>query len=139
MSPKEELVKQWLTLAGEDLRMAELTMRDTEPVYWAAAFHCQQAAEKSLKAFLAYHEHHVEKTHDIDFLLGLCKEILPEIGYLIDSGGKLSDYAVDSRYPAARFEITQQKAEEAIETARSIFEFVLNALPGLAEDRQAEI
>ena len=70
MSPKVELVREWLTLADDDLRIAELTMKDSEPVCWAAAFHCQQAAEKSLKAFLAYHERHVEKTHDIEFLLG---------------------------------------------------------------------
>jgi len=43
MSPKEELVKERLTLADDDLRLAGLTMKDTEPVYWAAAFHCQQA------------------------------------------------------------------------------------------------
>ena len=131
MSPKEELVKEWLTLADNDLRLAELIMRDSEPVSWAAAFHCQQAAEKSLKAFLAYHERHVEKTHDIEFLLGLCAKILPEAGDLIDVGGKLSDYAVDSRYPAARFEIAQQQAKEAIEAAHSIFEFILNSLPEL--------
>ena len=44
MSPKEELVKEWLTLADDDLRLAGLTMKDAEPVYWAPAFHCQQAA-----------------------------------------------------------------------------------------------
>lgn len=135
MSPKEELVKEWLTLADDDLRLAELTMSDSGPIYWAAAFHCQQAAEKSLKAFLAYHEQHVEKTHDIEFLLGLCAKILPEAGDLVDAGGKLSDYAVDSRYPAAKFEITQQKAEQAIRTARKIFECVLKALPDLVKDR----
>jgi len=77
MSPKEELVKEWLRLADDDLRLAGLTMKDDEPVYWAAAFHCQQAAEKSLKAFLAYNEYHVEKTHDIEFLVKLCIKILP--------------------------------------------------------------
>jgi HEPN domain-containing protein len=43
----------------------------------------------------------------------------------------MSDYAVDSRYPAPRLEITKQKAEQAIETARSIYEFVLKSLPEL--------
>jgi len=91
--------------------------------------------EKSLKAFLAYHERHVEKTHDIEFLLGLCAKILPEAGDLIDAGGKLSDYAIESRYPAPRIEVNKLQATEAIETARGIYEFILNALPDLAEDR----
>jgi len=135
MSPKEELVKQWLTLADDDLRLAGLAMKDIEPVYWAAAFHCQQAAEKSLKAFLAYNEYHVEKTHDIEFLVKLCMKILPEIEQFIESGASLSEHAVETRYPAAIFEITKIKAEGAVETARSIYEFVINALPDLAEDR----
>jgi HEPN domain-containing protein len=131
MSPKEELVKQWLTLADDDLRLAELTMKDTEPVYWAAAFHSQQAAEKSLKAFLAYNEFHVEKTHDIEFLVKLCMKFSPEIEQFIETGAALSEYAVETRYPAARFEITKIKAEKAVKGARGIYEFILNALPNL--------
>ena len=136
MSPKEELVKEWLTLADDDLRLAGLTMKDAEPVYWAAAFHCQQAAEKSLKAFLAYNEYHVEKTHDIEFLVKLCMKILPEMEQFIESGAALSEYAVDTRYPATKFEITKIKAEKAVDTARSIFEFILNALPDLSKPLQ---
>jgi HEPN domain-containing protein len=131
MSPKEELVRQWLTLADEDLSIAELIMRDSESVYWGAAFHCQQTAEKSLKAFLAYNDYHVEKTHDIEYLVKLCAKILPEIEPFIEAAAVMSDYAVDSRYPAPRLEITKQKAEQAIETARSIYEFVLKSLPEL--------
>jgi len=129
MTPKEELVSEWLKRADDDLRIAELLMKDAEPVYWASAFHCQQAAEKSLKAFLAYHEYHVEKTHDIEFLVKLCHEIEPGMEQFIVTGATLSKYAVDSRYPAPRFEITRKKAEKVIEIARDIFEYILNALP----------
>lgn len=135
MSPKEELAREWLTLADDDLRLAALAMKDFKPVCWAAAFHCQQAAEKSLKAFLAYHDCHVEKTHDIEFLLGLCKKILPEIERFIEPSRALTTYAIESRYPAPRLEVTEPQAKEAIETARGIYEFILNALPDLAKDR----
>ena len=90
MNPKDELVREWLTLADDDLRIAELAMKDIEPVCWAATFHSQQAAEKTLKAFLAYHEFHVEKTHDIEFLLGLCRRILPEMEQFIEKGSVLT-------------------------------------------------
>ena len=131
MSPKEELVKEWLTLADDDLRMAELTMKDSEPVCWAAAFHCQQAAEKSLKALLAYNEYHVEKMHDVAFLVKLCVKFLPEMEQFIETGAALSEYAVETRYPAVRVEITKIKAEKAVETARDIYEFILKSLPDL--------
>ncbi len=136
MSPKMELVREWLTLADDDLRLAELAMKDSEPVCWGAAFHCQQAAEKSLKAFLAYHEFHVEKTHDIEFLLGLCREILPEIERFIEKGSVLTGYAVDSRYPVPRVEVTEQQSKEAIQAARSIYEFILKSLPDLTKPPQ---
>jgi HEPN domain-containing protein len=111
--------------------MAELTLKDTEPIYWAAAFHCQQAAEKSLKAFLAYNEYHVEKTHDIEFLVKLCMKFSSQMEQFIESGAALSEYAVDPRYPVAKFEITKIKAEKAMEIARNIFEFILDALPDI--------
>lgn len=41
MNPRDELVREWLTLADDDLHMAELAMKDTEPVCWAIAFHSQ--------------------------------------------------------------------------------------------------
>ena len=131
MSPKEELVKKWLILADDNLKLAEMTMKDTEPVYWAAAFHCQQAAERSLKAFLAYNEYHVEKTHDIEFLVKLCLKFLPEMEQFIEVSAVLSEYAVETRYPMSRFEITRVKAKEAMEIARSIYEFVLKSIPEL--------
>ncbi len=48
MEPKLEMTRQWIMRADDDLRLAELIMSDSEPVYWGAAFHCQQAAEKVL-------------------------------------------------------------------------------------------
>ena len=91
-------------------------------------------AEKSLKASLAYHERHIEKTHDIEYLLGLCSEILPEIEKLIEPSRDLTAYAVESRYPVPRVEVTELQAKQAIETVRTIYEFVLNSLPDLAEN-----
>lgn len=49
----------------------------------------------------------------------------------IEKGGVLTGYAVDSRYPAPHVDVTQQQAKEAIEIARSIYEFILKSLPDL--------
>ncbi|MEW6107540.1 MAG: HEPN domain-containing protein, partial [Bacillota bacterium] len=40
----------------------------SEGPYDTACFHCQQAAEKHLKAFLAYHERPIPHTHDLEEL-----------------------------------------------------------------------
>jgi HEPN domain-containing protein len=47
-----ELVRQWLAKADLDYRTAERLLGDTEPIRESVAFHCQQAAEKYLKALL---------------------------------------------------------------------------------------
>lgn len=55
MDPKTELARQFLIRADDDLRISELIMSELEPVYWAAAFHSQQCAEKALKGLLTFH------------------------------------------------------------------------------------
>jgi HEPN domain-containing protein len=46
----------------------------------SACFHCQQAVEKSLKAFLCYMGKDIEKTHSITFLLSECSFFDPVFG-----------------------------------------------------------
>ena len=43
----------WLRKAAQDLRGAEIDLAAAPPLPGDAAFHCQQATEKALKAFLA--------------------------------------------------------------------------------------
>jgi HEPN domain-containing protein len=46
------LVRQWIAKAEVNYRTAERLVRDDEPIRESIAFHCQQTAEKYLKAFL---------------------------------------------------------------------------------------
>lgn len=49
-------VRQWLLKADHDLRSARCLMSgDGEPLLDTAVYHCQQAAEKALKAYLTAH------------------------------------------------------------------------------------
>ena len=50
---KREWVRSWLTKAHSDLRSACALMALAEPATDTAIYHCQQAAEKSLKGYLA--------------------------------------------------------------------------------------
>ena len=43
----------------------------------------------------------------------------------------MTTYAVDSRYPVPHGNISEEEAAKAMEIARSIFEFVIDALPNL--------
>jgi HEPN domain-containing protein len=119
-------------LADDDLRLSELIMSDSEPVYWATAFHAQQCAEKALKSLLTFHDVRAGKTHDIGNLLKLSLPVLAGLEQFKEQASILTAYAIDSRYPEPRGDISKREATKAVEIARSIYEFVLKSLPDLA-------
>ncbi len=84
----------------------------SEPLYDLICFHCQQAAEKYLKAFLQELGLNVPKTHNLDQLLAL---LLPHDGSLrpLRRGlSSLTKFAVDYRYPDES--ATSRKAQAAL-------------------------
>lgn len=134
MEPKAELAKQFLMRADDDLRISELIMGETEPVYWAAAFHSQQCAEKALKSLLTFHNIRAGKTHNVGDLLKLSLSVLPSLEKLKESASILTAYAVDSRYPVPYGDINEKEAKDALKIARNIFELVMNSLPDLGKE-----
>lgn len=71
---KNDLVEEWMEYAQRDILSAKyLTSMKPEPLE-IICFHCQQAAEKALKAYLVFLEIRVPKTHDLDQLLELCEK-----------------------------------------------------------------
>ena len=58
--------RAWLSKAQTDIRSAEHAMEAPTPFLEDTAFHCQQAAEKSLKAFLTWHDAPFRKTHSLE-------------------------------------------------------------------------
>ena len=96
-----------------------------------AVYHCQQAAEKAVKAFLVHHGRAYEQTHDIEVSVDLAAEINPAFSNLSDAADALTPYATRFRYPNATFAIEPLPSEfdEALQHAQTIYDFVLNLLP----------
>jgi HEPN domain-containing protein len=69
-----EYVRRWLTKANNDLKVAEheIVLRPEDMVTEAICFHCQQAVEKFLKAYLITNEIEFGRTHNLEYLLELC-------------------------------------------------------------------
>ncbi len=84
---------------------------------------------------MTFYDVRAGKTHDISNLLNLSISLLGDLEQFKDRAGVLTIYAVDSRYPAPYGDVSKEEATKAIATARGIFEFVLDALPELTEDR----
>lgn len=95
----DEYIKNWLVKADNDLKTAEheLALPEEKIITDTVCFHCQQAVEKYLKAFLIYHKVEIKRTHIIKYHLIQCAKIDKDFDNIEVKG--LSRFAVDIRYP----------------------------------------
>lgn len=112
----KEYINAWLQKAEHDIMTAQRLLEIQPLILDNACFHCQQAIEKSLKAYLCYREKDIVKTHDIDFLLVECSGFDP-IFDTIDTLN-INEYAVAVRYPD--FSLVPE-----IEEAKKIYELAI--------------
>lgn len=124
-----ELARQWLAKARRDLTAAERLRGGQDPLLDVAVYHCQQAAEKALKAYLAWCDLPVPKTHDLIDLLERCQARDPAFASLHEAAEALTPYSVAFRYPGDVLEPDPADADEALAYARTVLAFVVARLP----------
>ncbi len=113
------IAREWFEYASRDISAAEFLMRMTPVPIEIICYHCQQSAEKSLKAFLAYNSEVIPRVHDLTFLLEKCAAIDKSLKDLHDEALDLSDYSVVVRYPFA-IDLNIEDARKAIKDAQKI-------------------
>ncbi|MDP3244145.1 MAG: HEPN domain-containing protein [bacterium] len=116
-------VADWLKRADEDTQAAEVLLTDGG-LSNSVCFHSQQAAEKYLKAFLAFQEKHIRKVHDLVVILTLCEEIDQSFKDLRDDVSYLSKFYIETRYPGDYPRFARREASEALKSVLKIKEFV---------------
>lgn len=85
---------------------------DIEKIY----FELQQSAEKLLKSILSKHAIIFPKSHDIEQIIGLCKQHGIELVENAEMLIELSDYAVEGRYSIIHDDLNEsEKYIEIIE------------------------
>jgi HEPN domain-containing protein len=127
------LAAEWLRWATADLQVALLTS-DERIAPQIAAFHAQQAAEKSLKALLVQEQIDFPRTHSIGVLLTLLEQAgISGVQDLIDATG-LTRYAVSTRYPGEEEPVRSAEAHDAATLATRVFDWVVAHLPASSDD-----
>jgi HEPN domain-containing protein len=124
----ENLVNQWKKTAERDLLAARQILGGEIVVTEAVCFHCQQAVEKLLKAFLVKHQIEFAKTHSIMVLINKCSEIDKSFKDELSEADLLTDYAVEVRYPDDWYEPTVEEARNAYQIALKGEKFILEKL-----------
>jgi HEPN domain-containing protein len=118
----------WMEKAAIDLRSARALM--AAQIVSSALFHCQQAAEKSLKAFLTWHGIPFRRVHDLEEIGVLCVSIEPAIAAIVKRAEPLTAYAWKLRYPGEPYEPEIAEGEECLEIAQLVFDQIRLRLPG---------
>ena len=113
------VARSWVLKAERDFKVAQGLLRRWVAGYGdAACFHCQQAAEKYLKARLIDTGISFPRTHDLSALLALLLPRHPLWQSFEAACQTLTQYAVNVRYPGD--DATKRDAREALQFATAI-------------------
>ena len=121
--------RAWLAKAAEDLRAAEFERTATPPLSSDIVFHTQQAAEKTMKGFLSWHDRPFRKTHNLVEIGEACVAIDASLEALLRRAATLTEYAWKFRYPGEPEPPSISEADEALGVAREVYEAMLHRLP----------
>ncbi len=124
-----EEAASWFRKAEDDLRAARVDLDAVPPLIGDALFHCQQASEKVLKAFLAWHDARFRKTHDLGELGKQSVEVDPSLESICRRAEPLTVFATVFRYPGEPGKPSMGEAERALETAHALYVAVVERLP----------
>jgi HEPN domain-containing protein len=124
--------EDWVFFADKDLQAAEIIINDEYPLTNIAAFHCQQAIEKYLKAYIIEKKGALTRIHDLIKLNAIVNEIknldIDEKKLIV-----LNEVYLDSRYPGDLGLMpdgmpTNDQAKEFIEFVNEIKITIVNEL-----------
>ena len=129
---RKALLRSWLTKAASDLKTARILGSADEAPLDTAIYHCQQTAEKAVKAFLVSKEISPEKTHDIRKLTLEAAAHEQRFNELLDMAAALTPYAWEFRYPDDLSETypTREEFDESFATRPGHLRFRVEPAPG---------
>jgi HEPN domain-containing protein len=121
------LLDEWVKKAEDDYRMAcALGLRRKPPLPDGVCYHCQQSAEKYLKAFLVMQGVAPPRTHSLRELLDLSEAIDARLAVLLPHIRILDPYSVRFRYPGR--DSTVEESGEALAELRPLRRALRRAL-----------
>jgi HEPN domain-containing protein len=123
-----DAVQRWVEKAENDFRNAEyvLTMQHNCP-FDTVSYHCQQCAEKYLKAMLIYRNVEFPRTHDLVVLFNLLQQIDP-LNLRLQDVQPLNRYSIEARYPGDWEVIDESEARAAFERVNVVRGIIRNGL-----------
>jgi HEPN domain-containing protein len=117
-----KVVLEWLYFADADYDSALILNDSYRKHNEIICYHCQQAVEKYLKAFLCYNGVIPPKIHVLETLCALCSDFDSSFNELAKDCAYLSPFAVQARYPL-EMEITDTNTKKSLEITQRLKDF----------------
>lgn len=115
--------EEWIRKARQDLRGARILFEATGADD-LVAFHCQQAVEKYLKAYLIQSTGILHSGHFLMGLLKKCYQIDNRFRRFINHVTYLNTYYIETRYPSVdALEVDREDAKQCLDYAAEILDF----------------
>jgi HEPN domain-containing protein len=111
-------VSRWIEQADEELDTAKIDYQAGK--YFAAAFWCQQAAEKAFKGLLIEENNTFPRIHDLVRLARLVKAPTK----LVKAAAELNPAYTAARYPDTPRQFTKKETEKGIKNCREVVSWV---------------
>ncbi|NPA33639.1 MAG: HEPN domain-containing protein [Chlorobi bacterium] len=123
---KREDAKMWLDFAKKDLKVSQIASLYGE--LDMATYHCQQAAEKSLKAIIVFYNIQLPprqfRTHNIGTLLEILSNHEIQLPKDVLESAHLTDYAFTTRYPDDYVPVSKEEYKEAYKITEKVYEYI---------------
>jgi len=114
---------EWLRRARSNLARAQADIRLAGVYLEDLCFDAQQAAEKAIKAVLIGRSIRFPYVHDLTALLGLVEQGGTTIPEAVREAGRLTRFAVVTRYPGIAEPVTQEEYERAVAIAEAVIDW----------------
>ena len=126
----------WLDRAGEDLISSRELLKN-DACYNNAAFHCQQTAEKALKAYILLNSGYIPDGHNLSWLCKKAMKFDKKFADWLYESATLNKCYIETRYPAdIPLDMDYKKVKGHYETAKSMYKFICSEVDRILDKRK---
>ena len=134
----ENDVKEWVRFADMDVISANHLNEIQHPKpLEIICYHCQQAAEKMLKALVLAFDGELQKTHDLGLLTEQLSDFVKISEDVLNAADGLTPYGVKIRYPQ-ELNIEESHVLKALIDMKLVYDFVSTELTKLQELKKSK-
>jgi len=118
------VTKEWIEKANSDLDFAKASFSEFDQFYVQMCILCHDAVEKYLKGYMVSQKKKPKRIHDLVALVKECFKFDEEFKDYEDDCRILNPYYIPLKYPSHYPICTKRQAEQAIEVATRIEDFI---------------